>query len=83
MNKFYERAIQHIHNQFPQFKGLYLVEGVQFNKETDKPTDYPFWWGGNFGGAVNHPIYVPNGDVMKRVVYSPHGALPCPSVDRP
>lgn len=50
------------------------MEGVQFNKETDKPTDYPFWWGGNFGGAINHPVYVPNGDVMKRIVYSPHGA---------
>lgn len=140
----------HIHmKQFPDFKGLYLVEGVQYNKETDKPTDYPFWcvptttqgrhvpsacpnpathtfhpappkptsslrtplnspmpapqrlplrhtsslpsqnlnnrWGGNFGGAVYHPIQVPSTEVMSRVVYSPHGApsthavaaLPC------
>ncbi len=55
-----------------------MVEGVQFNKETDKPTDYPFWWGGNFGGAVNHPIQIPSYEVMNRVVYSPHGASPAP-----
>lgn len=71
-NKFYERAIAHIHTQFPNWKGLYMVEGVQYNKETDKVTDYPFWWGGNFGGAIQHPIYVPVPEVMNRVVYSPH-----------
>lgn len=45
-NKFYERLITHLNNKFPEFRGLYLVEGVQFNAETDLPTDYPFWWGG-------------------------------------
>jgi hypothetical protein len=45
-NKFYERLITHLNNKFPEFRGLYMVEGVQFNAETDLPTDYPFWWGG-------------------------------------
>jgi len=50
VNKFYERAITAISAKFPEWKGLFLVEGNQNNPETDpepgSPDDYPFWWGG-------------------------------------
>lgn len=45
-NKYYERLINFISTNFPDFKGLYLVEGIQRNPETDTEDDYPFWWGG-------------------------------------
>ena len=60
VNKFYERLITHINTQFPEFTGLFMIEGTQnYYQYRDKvDTIYPFWWGQNFLGATEFPIEV-------------------------
>merc|ERR1712070_36757 len=60
VNKFYERLITHLLAKFPDYTGLFMVEGTQnyFQYKAQVDTIYPFWWGQNFLGAKSNPIEV-------------------------
>lgn len=67
LTRFTSLSVRH-----PQFKGLYLVEGVQYNADADPQSPWPQWWGGNMHGAKKHPIKLASADADSRLVYSPH-----------
>lgn len=70
-NHYYERLINRLARKFPDWKGLWLVEGTQYNNEGYEPP-VPQWWGGNLEGAKQWPIKLDTAAADARLVYAPH-----------
>ena len=64
-----QRLINYINKEVPEYRGLFFVEGVEDNINTDP---YPHWWGGNLRDAKDYPIKTGDASLDQRVVFSPH-----------
>ena len=81
-NKFVENMIISISETFPEYKGLFVVQGVtKRNLENmsgpalaniGNVSPWSYSRGGNLEGSINHPIFVKNFAIQERIVYSPH-----------
>lgn len=70
-NRYVERTIVTLHQEHPNWKGLYVVEGVGDHADADYHAPYKIWWGSDVSGVVKHPIDVGHPDVSRRIVFSP------------
>lgn len=60
VNSYYERQIRDMALSAPEYKGLFVCEGVQSNTNGKEPSPYPHWWGANLFGAAEYPIRMEN-----------------------
>lgn len=71
-NLYVQRFIATLGERFPEYQGLFLVEGIHMHAEGRTPSPYKQWWGGNLFGADRYPIRTGNASLDDRVAYSPH-----------
>lgn len=71
-NLYVQRFIATLGERFPEYQGLFLVEGIHMHAEGRTPSPYKQWWGGNLFGADKYPIRTGNASLDDRVAYSPH-----------
>lgn len=60
--------------RFPDWRGLYFIEGVTNPTVWSRSRDgRPTWWGGSVEGVWDFPIRTGDPTIDRRIVYSPHG----------
>lgn len=71
-NLYCQRFITQIGTAFPEYKGLFLVEGIHMHAEGRTPSPWKQWWGGNLFGADKYPVVTGMPSLDDRIAYSPH-----------